>query len=134
MRKIDEKFVKLPESELLVMQIIWEMERRGVTEINATEMFAMFPEKIGHLKLTTVLTLLTRLHGKGFISVEKRGRNNCYSSLISESKYNRAAAADFVATVCGGDAGRLVSALCTGGVIRREDVDKLRRIIEEESH
>ena len=42
MRKNTE-FIKLPESELEVMQIIWDMHRAGCKDIHAAEMFAFAP-------------------------------------------------------------------------------------------
>ncbi|MBE6560275.1 MAG: BlaI/MecI/CopY family transcriptional regulator [Ruminococcaceae bacterium] len=123
-------FIKLPESELEVMQIIWDMEREGYKDIHAGEMFKFAPA-IGRLKLTTVLTLITRLIGKGFLSVRKVGRVNCYTSLVDETAYKNFATKDFLETMYKNNASGLISALIGGDCLRESDIDALRRYIDE---
>ena len=77
LRNNKKNFTKLPESELQVMQLIWDMEKNGVKDIHAGAIINTYPEQIGHLALTTVLTLISRLQNKGFIRLEKHGRANC---------------------------------------------------------
>ena len=129
MKKTDE-FIKLPESELEVMQIVWDMEREGYKDIHAGEMFKYAPA-IGRLKLTTVLTLITRLIGKGFLSVHKAGRVNCYTSLVDETAYKNFATKDFLETMYKNNASGLISALIGGDCLKDSDIDALRRYIDE---
>ena len=89
-------FTKLPESELQIMQLIWDMDKKGVKDIHAGALLAAYPDQIGHLALTTVLTLISRLQLKGFIDLEKHGRANCAIVLADENEYKRRAAKDFV--------------------------------------
>ena len=89
LRTNKKNYTKLPESELIVMQLIWDMEKKGVKDIHAGALLAAYPEQIGHLALTTVLTLITRLQNKGFIRLEKHGRANCAIVLADEDEYNR---------------------------------------------
>ena len=126
-------FVKLPESELQIMQLIWDMNKKGVKDIHAGAMIAAYPDEIGHLALTTVLTLMTRLVGKGFIRLEKHGRANCAVVLADEEEYKQRAAADFVATVYGSNTKGLISALYSGGIISEEDIADLRKMIEADN-
>ena len=126
-------FVKLPESELQIMQLIWDMNKKGVKDIPAGAMIAAYPDEIGHLALTTVLTLMTRLVGKGFIRLEKHGRANCAVVLADEEEYKQRAAADFVATVYGSNTKGLISALYSGGIISEEDIADLRKMIEADN-
>ena len=88
-------FTKLPESELQIMQLIWDMDKKGVKDIHAGALLAAYPDQIGHLALTTVLTLISRLQLKGFIDLEKHGRANCAIVLADENEYKRRAAKDF---------------------------------------
>jgi BlaI family penicillinase repressor len=117
--------VKLPESELAVMQLIWEMHRAGepAANITAGNLMERFPDKIGHLKLTTVLTLISRLIGKKFIRAEKAGRSYCYIPLVGEEEYKQMAAQDFVKTVFKNDTRGLISALVTGENLTENDID-----------
>ena len=123
-------FTKLPESELQIMQLIWDMDKQGVKDIHAGALLHAYPEQIGHLALTTVLTLITRLQNKGFIALEKHGRTNCAIVLADENEYKRKAAADFVATVYNNNTKGLISALFSDGILSEEDIAELRREIE----
>ena len=126
----NKEFKRLPQSELTVMQGIWELTERGEEDIQASSLIHVFPDTIGRFKLTTVLTLATRLHQKGFISVEKHGRSNCYQPLVAEEDYRRDAAADFVATVYRSKPAELFSALCDSGILTDKDIEELKSMLE----
>ena len=123
-------FIKLPESELEVMQIIWNMEKDGIEDIHAAAMFRYEPA-LGRLKLTTVLTLIQRLVSKGYLSVRKIGRCNCYTSLVAETAYRNFITRDFIETVYQNDASGLVSALIGGDCLSEKDIETLRRYIDD---
>lgn len=40
-----------------------------------------------NLSKTTILSFLSRLEEKGFVRIEKEGRNNCYAPLVEEKDY-----------------------------------------------
>lgn len=130
LRKNKKNFTKLPESELGIMQLIWDMDKAGIKDIHAGAIMNMYPEQVGHLALTTVLTLITRLQTKGFIQLEKHGRANCAIVLADENEYKRKAAADFVATVYKNNTKGLISALYSDGILKDEDIAELRKEIE----
>ncbi len=128
-RKV-EGFMKLPESELEIMQVIWELDKKGVEDIHTGVIYRDYGHVVGRLKLTTVLTLITRLAAKGYVAIKKQGRFNCYKPLMDEDTYNKLAAADFVATVYKNDAKGLISALLGNGDITEEDIMELRAQIK----
>ena len=101
---------RLPEGEREIMQHIWDetppVERRTIERA--------LGEK--HLAPSTILTYLTRLTEKGFRSVERDGRSNAYTPLISR--------------LYGGSLRSFAVSLCDGGV-SREEIDELRRMLEE---
>lgn len=126
---------KLPESELAVMQLIWEMTRAGepVSTITAGNLMERYPDKIGHLKLTTVLTLISRLIGKKFIRAEKSGRAYCYIPLVDEDGYKQMAAEDFVKTVYKNDTRGLISALVSDGNLTEGEIGELMKMLGEKT-
>ena len=69
--KDDHIMKRLPERELEIMQIIWR-ETPPVSRMTVEDAL----QKAHSLAPTTILTLLTRLCGKGFLSMEKDGRMN----------------------------------------------------------
>lgn len=122
----------LPDSELQVMQIIWDMTRDNGGDCSAVTAGAMLefaPGKIGHLKLTTILTLIKRLTAKGFVRTEKTGRANCCIPLVAEEEYKRNAAGRFVETVYNNDTKSLISALLGSNKLSRSDIDEIRAMI-----
>lgn len=128
MKRNNNGFIKLPDSELKVMQIIWDMYKEN-GKVDAGSMINTYPQEIGHLKLTTVLTLISRLNDKGFIRTEKQGRINYYIPLVQEAEYKRGAAAEFVENVYKSSPISLISALFDMGAINREDIDEFRKQI-----
>lgn len=117
---------KLPDAELEVMQAVWNCTP-PVCRADLEK--ALQPEH--PMALTTLLTQLSRLAEKGFLSVEKFGRANCYTPTISREAYLAAQSRRFFDRVCGGSISRLATALCDSG-LSREKLDQLRRLLEEE--
>ena len=72
----------LPNGELEIMQIVWQCEppvSRSVIEE------ALNRQK--HLAPSTILTFLTRLCDRGFLRMERHGRRNLYTPLITRKEY-----------------------------------------------
>ena len=116
---------RLPNAELEVMQALWACESPAArTDIEARLTRPMAP--------TTLLTLLTRLGEKDFLTVEKEGRKCLYTPAVAESDYVAAQGSDFFHTLCGGSVPAFAAALCDSG-LSREDLAELRRLLEEGS-
>ena len=79
---------------------------------------------------TTILTLLTRLCEKGFLSIEKEGRTNLYRPLITEKEYLALESRSFLDRVFHGSVAGFAAALCDSGV-RKEDLEELRELLEK---
>ena len=79
---------------------------------------------------TTLLTLLTRLENRGFLSVEKVGRRSVYTPLVSQADYLASQSKTFVEKLFGGSMSAFASALCHSGLSRAE-LQELRRLLEE---
>ncbi len=122
--------IKLPASELEIMQAIWALDEEGEKFISASLVMKRFPA-LNRLKLTTVLTLITRLQTKGFIRTEKLGRSNCYTPIISSADYRRFAYGDFVENVYRSDRLDLFSALVNDEALTKEDLDEIKAMIEK---
>ena len=132
MKQASENFIKLPESELHLMQAVWALHAAGETDITAAALMAA-DEGLARLKLTTVLTLITRLINRGFLASEKRGRANCYTPLVSAADYKAQAAAEFIATVYESKPGSLLSAMIGGGLLSDEEIEELRAMLAQEA-
>ena len=125
---MEDRMIKLPASELEIMQAIWALDEEGEKFISASLVMKRFPA-LNRLKLTTVLTLITRLQTKGFIRTEKLGRSNCYTPLISSAEYRRFAYGDFVEKVYRSDRLDLFSALISDEALTGEDLEEIKAMI-----
>ena len=123
-----EKIIKLPESELEIMQAIWALNEEGEKFVTASLIMKRFTS-LSRLKLTTILTLITRLQIKGFIKTEKIGRSNCYTPLITSAEYRKFASGDFVEKVYMNDKMGLISALVGDEKLTAEELDEIKAII-----
>jgi len=74
---------ELPNSELEIMMIIWSY-RDTVTRSEVEEKLI---KKGRRLDETSILTYLSRLQKRGFLKVEKKGKKNFYTPLITEEEY-----------------------------------------------
>lgn len=115
---------RLPDAEQEVMQAIWACEppvaRTDIEEI----LYKTHP-----MATTTLLTLLTRLAEKKFITVEKNGRRSCYTPCISREDYLASQSKSFFEKLCGGNLSTFANALCGSG-LSREEIAELRALLE----
>ena len=117
---------RLPDAEQEVMQAIWActvpVARTDIEQI----LFKTHP-----MAMTTLLTLLTRLAEKGFISIEKDGRRSYYTPLISQQDYLASQSSSFIKKLCGGNLSVFANALCDSG-LTKDEIAQLRSLLERD--
>lgn len=115
---------RLPEAEQEVMQAIWACNipaaRTDIEEI----LFKTHP-----MAMTTLLTLLTRLSEKGFLTIEKKGRRSYYTPCVSQEEYLASQSKNFFEKLCGGNLSTFANALCDSG-LTKEELAELRSLLE----
>ena len=79
---------------------------------------------------TTILTFLTRLCDKGFLKLERRGKVNYYTPIITRKAYLAQASRGVLDQLFGGSVAALATSLVDAGV-SREDLEELRKMLEE---
>jgi len=115
---------RLPDGELEVMQAVWACEVPAArTDIEAV-LYQTHP-----MAMTTLLTLLTRLSEKGFLTIEKKGRRSYYTPLVSRQDYLASQSRSFFQKLCGGSMSIFATALCDSG-LTREELDELRELLD----
>ena len=118
------KMIRLPDSELEVMQAVWDSEQ----PVPRAHLEALMAER-HPIAQTTLLTLLTRLADKGFVRIEKAGRGSVYTALVNREDYLAQQSRSFVDRLCGGKMSVFAAALCDSG-LTKEELDELRKLIE----
>jgi len=81
--------------------------------------------------LSAVLTSMSRLVDKGYLTCEKRGRSNFYRALVSESEYKAAEGRGLIDRLYGSSFTGMVAALYDGRAIGKDDIAELRRYLDK---
>jgi len=114
----------LGELELEVMKVVWERQPCSVQEVAE-----IVGERRGSAR-TTVLTVMQRLHAKGFLKRRKRQGVYRYSTTAERGKVISGLVGQFVEKVLDGSALPFVAYLAETKGLAREQVDALRAIAE----
>ena len=115
---------RLPDSELEVMQAIWSCTPPVSRADIKQQLAASYP-----IAQTTLLTLLTRLTEKGFLSAELDGQRKLFTPLISQQDYLASQGNRFFTKLCGGSISTFAAALCDSG-LTKEELAELRDMLE----
>lgn len=122
---MDQPIRRLPDAELEVMQALWACDVPACREAIEEILYQTHP-----MAMTTLLTLLTRLRDKGFLTIEKQGRKSFYTPCVSREDYLAAQSKNFFQRLCGGNLSTLANALCDSG-LSKEELAQLRTLLEK---
>lgn len=117
---------RLPDAEFEIMRIVWQ----NTPPMSTNQIIACLDRK-KTWKPQTVLTLLVRLIGKGFLESEKKGKERIYSPLISREDYLSAETESFFNRLHGNSIRSLVSTLYDGEKLSDEEIADLRNWLAE---
>ena len=118
---------QISDAELEIMKIIW-----GNPE--ETTLFSYIMEALAKrgkpCQKNTLIVLLSRLVNKGFLSAEKIGRRNEYTTLVSEEQYQTVQTRHFLNKIYEGSAKGLVSNLIAGDMLTDAEYEELKKLLE----
>lgn len=117
---------RLPDSELELMMIIWELNK----PVTRTEIEEHLNEE-RNISATTILSFLSRLQEKGFLSVEKVGKSNIYKALIDKEIYIQKESKNILQRLYQNSAKHFLAALYDGDGLSEEELDELKAFIDE---
>lgn len=111
---------RLPEAELEIMQIVWDAEVTddGITSNYIYDRFS----QIRGWALPTLMTVLTRLVKKGYLSCVKKGRSNFYNAVITRKEYINYEANTVYTNVFCSSMELLNNALIESGSVKKEEI------------
>lgn len=112
--------------ELELMKTIWG---NGGAALYAEIVEALGKKGIPATK-NTIISLLSRLIKKGYLSSKKAGRQNTYTALVTETEYQAAQTETFLNKVYEGNAEGLISTLIQRDLISADDYEKLKQYWE----
>ena len=120
------KIQKLPDSELDVMIALWN----GHGEMTRSEI-EDFMKRKKKLAPTTILTLLSRLEKKKFVSVKKEGKANLYRALVTQEQYQQQEGTHVLEKLYGNSLKNFVATLYQGKQIDQSDIEELEAFLQE---
>ena len=116
---------KIPPSELAVMKVIWNSD----IPLSSREVIDSLQSDKGW-KRTTILTLLSRLADRKFLSVEKIKRYTYYTALIKRKEYMRFETKLFFDTIHENSLKSLITTLSDNNVVSKDDIDEIKKWIK----
>ena len=118
--------MQLGRMQLRLMQVLWKSGRASAREItdavNAVEPTAH----------STVQTLLRMLEDKQAVGHDVTGRTFMFYPLVREDEVQEDVTFDLIERVFGGRAGALVSYLLKSGKVSRDELDEIRKLVDDE--
>jgi len=115
----------LGELETAVMELLWQKPGQTVNEVEERM------QQRGGRAHTTVLTTLDRLHGKGYLTREKRGKAFVYSPRYTREEFERGVAQEVLGALLGKLTEPAISAFVDLVGDDAEALDRLEAVIRE---
>lgn len=114
---------KIYDSELRVLELLWSQG-----ELTARDIAAQAAEQVGWSK-TTTYTVLKKCVEKGLVERTEPGFH-C-RALVTRQEAQRRETRGLIDRMYGGAADRLVASLLEGQALSAEEIDRLRKLVEE---
>ena len=122
---MEEIIKSLPDSELKVMKVIWNNNRKMSTGEIDSEL-----KGETEWKLSTLQVILSRLTEKGFFFFFKIGRINYYSSIVDFSRYSRNETKNFIRKMYDNSSKKLIASLIEGDdSLTDDDIEEIKKIL-----
>lgn len=118
---------KISDAELEIMKIVWG--NAGETTLFSYLMDSLAAQGRPCQK-NTLIVLLSRLVGKGYLSARKMGRKNEYMPLVSEAEYQTMQTQNFIDKIYEGSVKGLVANLIAGDLLTDEEYEELKKLLE----
>ena len=120
-----EKFKRLGAAETEIMNAVWIFNR----PVSASEILEAIKDR-RDWQLSTLMTSLSRLCGKGFLTCDRTKRNNLYFALISREAYTVDESRRFL-RLHGGSVPQLVTCLYEGNAIGKQELEELKALVDQ---
>ena len=120
----EKPLVPLSPSETEILRLVWELKEAAVQDV-----CRCLPAERG-IKYATVQTLLRRLEKKGYVTHTASGKAHIFRPVIRKKEVIGSAVSSFLNRLFGGDPVPLIQYLAENKEITKEDLEKLRQILD----
>ncbi len=119
---------KISDAEWQVMQVLWDQ-----APLNAAEVVERLADQ-QDWSPRTIKTMLSRLVHKGALAYTQEGNRYLYRPAVTRSACIRDASRSFLGRVFSGDTQLLLAHLVESGRLSREDIETLKKTLEDKEH
>jgi BlaI family transcriptional regulator, penicillinase repressor len=119
--------LKPTESELEILQVLWELGASTVRVVN-DELSRRKNAEVGY---TTTLKQMQIMHEKGLVSRKDDAKTHIYSAAVAETETKKQLLDKFVDNVFRGSAMTLVMQALGGKKSNTDEISEIRRFLDE---
>jgi len=116
---------KLTPLEALIMDCVWDVGEATVRQVRDGL------EPVKPMAYNTVLTVMRILREKGFLKSERDGRMDVYRALVTRDQMARRSLGEVLDRFFAGSAAALVSQLLDSDELSVEEIEVIRREVDE---
>ena len=115
----------LSRAETEILRLVWQLRKATVQQV-----CDKLPAK-RKITYATVQTLLRRLEKKGYIRHSIQGKAHVFFAAVRSEEVIKRSVGDFIDRLFGGDPIPLMQHLAEHGKIDAEDIESVKRLIDE---
>lgn len=117
---------KLGEAELEIMQVIWNSH----APVTSSQILKELQER-RKWQLSTLMTALSRMADKGFVSCDRSTGTNLYTPLVPEDDYRTTESKNLLEKLYNNSIQSMVATLYNNHALKSSDVEELRKFLDE---
>jgi len=118
------KNIKPTESELEILQILWQKEYCTVRDVHET----LAKKDAGY---TTTLKLMQIMHEKGLVERDTTAKTHIYKALLNQEKTQQQLVNKMIDNVFNGSAARLVMQALGNQSASKEEIDLIKEYLDK---
>ena len=116
----------LGDAELEIMKVLL----KAGDKVSSTYILAALDGKL-NWKLSTLMTVLTRLEKKGFLVCDRQTRTNLYQASIREKEYMAEESREFLEKLYDNSVENFITGLYNSKILKNTDLDELRVFLDK---
>lgn len=119
--------IKPTESELEILQILWQKGNATVRDVNE-ELSKSKQIEIGY---TTTLKLMQLMHEKGLVTRDASSRTHVYKALLNQQKTQKSLVNKLIDSAFGGSASQLIMQALSDHQTSAEELDAIKKYLNQ---
>lgn len=117
--------LKPTESELEILQVLWEKEPTTVRDVHETL------AAIKDAGYTTTLKLMQIMHEKGLVTRDDSNKTHIYKSNVSKEKTQQQLVGKMITNLFGGSASQMVMQALGNKKPSQQELEEIQKLIDE---